>query len=349
MTNLKFISIAGYGSTGSSAVVDLLSEVDTCNILLGKGCKIKGGEFRLIQDPDGLEDLCFNLKNSWGWVRSDAYIRRFIKYSNIIGRDPAIYEFGSKYDKLFNGKFFFYRDQFLKNIIDTKWNGYWFYHDYHERNKIEVFIEKLKRYSRRFGVSKKTVRDWTKKSDMYFVRSDVDVYKYAREFISNLFSEYIGNDNKTNIVLDQLLLPYNRNKYDLLFENLKHIIVDRDPRDVYLDAMAYNAYPITSNIETYISFYESQRYLQKDKASTDNVLFVQFEDLIYNYENEIKRIFNFLNINQKEHIYKNTNLRISKSIKNTQTWKRDEFKKYKKDINIIANRLSRYLYDFDAN
>ena len=43
----KILSVAGYGSTGSSAVVNLLEEFDNCNVM--------GGEFRIIQDPDGIE------------------------------------------------------------------------------------------------------------------------------------------------------------------------------------------------------------------------------------------------------------------------------------------------------
>ena len=346
MSNLKFISVSGYGSTGSSAVVDLLQEIESCSVLLGKDCKIKGGEFRFIQDPDGLEDLCFNLTNCWSTLRTDVFIRRFIKYTNIIGRDPLIYEFGSKYDKLFNGKFFFYRDKFLKDIVDSTWNGYWFYHDFHERNKLEVFIEKLKRFSRKFGISKKTIRQITKKSDMYFVRSDINVYKYAKLFINNLFNEILGDSPKNNIVLDQLLLPYNRYKYEKLFDNLKYIIVERDPRDIYCDASSYNAYPITKDVNTFISWFESQRILQKNETSNDNVLFVQFEDLIFNYKNEVNKILKFLNIRKEEHNLKGTILRISESIKNTQIWKREEYSKYEKHINIIERKLSEYLYKF---
>jgi len=337
--NLEYISVAGYGSTGSSAVVDLLSEVSSCNMGIND-------EFRFIQDPDGLEDLCSNLRDSWGWVRSDAFIRRFIKYTDIIGRSGNYFQFNGKLDIFFNNKFFYYRDEFLENIIDTKWNGYWFYHDYHERNVFEVFLEKLKRYTFKYGVSKKMIRKMTKKSTMYFVRHDVDIDKYAKIFIQQLFEEVIKDKNKNKIILDQLVLPYNRYKFDAIFPNLKHIIVDRDPRDVYLDAMTYNAYPITNDIHTFISFYESSR--MKEKVVNDSVtLKIQFEDLIYQYKETKNKIFEFLNINHSEHINKDLKLDINISKKNTQTWKRKEFEKYSSDIKIIEKNLARWCYDFD--
>ena len=88
-------------------------------------------------------------------MRSDVFIRRFIKFTNILGRKPHYFEAGENLDNLFNKKFFKYRDEFLNNIIDTTWKGYWHYHDYHERNHLQIFIEKLKRYTKNFGISNK--------------------------------------------------------------------------------------------------------------------------------------------------------------------------------------------------
>lgn len=337
-TNLEYVSVAGYGSTGSSAVVNLLEEVTTCHVVRE--------EFRFIQDPDGLEDLCSNIKKSWGWVRSDAFIRRFIKFTNILGRKPHYFEVGEDLDNLFDKNFFKYRDEFLENIIDSTWNGYWFYHDYHERNPLEIFIEKLKRFTKKFGVSKESIRKMTKKSNMYFVRHDVDIDKFAQIFINKLFKTLVKDKINNKIILDQLILPYNRTNFNSIFSNLKQIIVDRDPRDVYLDAMTYNAYPITKDINTFISFYESVH--SKEEIINDSItLKIQFEDLIYNYEETINRIFVFLDIDKKDHENIKSRFDPAVSINNTQTWKKEKFSKYKSDIKIIENKLNKWCYKFD--
>lgn len=331
----EFISIAGYGSTGSSAVVNLLEEVDSCFVV--------GGEFRFIQDPDGLDDFCKNISDSWGWVRSDAFVRRFIKYTDTLGRRGTPFSFGENLDQRFNHKFFNYRDQFLKSVIDTSWQGYWFYHDYHERNFAEVFIEKCKRYLKRFGVDKKTIRKITKKSEMYFVRHDVDVYGYAGEFIQGLFSELVLSESKSKFVLDQLVLPYNQDGFKKLFPGLKQIVVDRDPRDVYLDAMTYNAYPITEDIETFISFYTAQRSYRKEEC--DNTLFVKFEDLIFEYEETKSLIFQFLNIDPDCHKRRQLCFDPNVSKANVGTWRKSEFQSYREEIEYIETELCDWLYD----
>ena len=110
------ISVNGYGSTGSSACLNLLQDYSTTYTV--------PGEFRFFQDPDGLLDLCFNLTQNWGWVRSDAFIRRFIKYTDILARHPKPWQVGSGLDKYFDNKFIEYRNEFLDNIIATKWKGY---------------------------------------------------------------------------------------------------------------------------------------------------------------------------------------------------------------------------------
>jgi len=335
----NIISVAGYGSTGSSAVVNYLEEFDECNVM--------GGEFRIIQDPDGLEDLCYNLSNSWGWNRSDAFIRRFVKYTNVVGRKISVFKYGEHLNKAFNFNFFKYRDEFLNGIIDTKWNGHWFYHDYHERNIFQVVFENIKRsLSWHFGMSKEWLRKVTKKSETYFVRPDIDIYKHARLFLEKLFSEY--DLNSEYLIFDQMILAYHMDKFKLLIPSLKQIVVDRDPRDVYLDAKNYNAYPITDDIDTFISFYESSRAV-KEITNDDYNLNIQFEDLIYNYDETTSKIREFLNIKNDNQERKYSIFKPDMSIKNTQTWLNESDPKILNDIKIIEKKLNKFCYDFEGN
>jgi len=334
--NNKILSVAGYGSTGSSAVVNFLEEFDNCYVM--------GGEFRLVQDPDGIEDLCCNLSSSWGWNRSDTYIRRFIKYTDIIGRRISPLKYGEHLNKTFNFNFFDHRDKFIADIVDTKWIGHWFYHDYHERNYLEVLIENFKRsLSWHFGFSREWLRANTKKSEMYFVRSDTDVYRCARDFLASLFNELdiVGE----YLVFDQLILPYHKDKFDLLFPGFKQIVVDRDPRDVYLDAKNYNAYPITQDIASFISFYESSRKISPavDNATT---LLVRFEDLIYDYQPTTEKILNFLGMDSAGHSKQFSKFDPKISVRNTKTWLKEENQSYVQDMSILKERLSEWCYDF---
>ena len=161
----------------------------------------------------------------------------------------------------------------------------------------------------------------------------------------NFFLEIVRKETK-KIVLDQLILPYNRSNFFKLFDNLKQIIVDRDPRDVYLDAMTYNAYPITKDIESFISFYEST-HLKEIVKPSDTTLLVKFEDLIYNYEQTVNMIFEFLNIQKNDHTRIKKYFNPNFSIKNTQTWMRPENKIFQDDIVQIEKKLGKWCYDFN--
>ena len=334
--NNKILSVAGYGSTGSSAVVNFLEEFNTCHVM--------GGEFRLVQDPDGLEDLCCNLSNSWGWNRSDAYIRRFIKYTDIIGRRISPLKYGEHLNKAFNFNFFKHRDKFIADIVDTAWTGHWFYHDYHERNYVEVLVENFKRsLSWHFGFSRLWLRKNTKKSTMYFVRSDKDVYSAAREFLDGLFHEL--DIVCEYLVFDQLMLPYHKEKFDPLFPGIKQIVVERDPRDVYLDAKDYNAYPITDDIATFISFYETSRKINT-VSNSDSTLLIKFEDLIYNYKVTTEKVINFLGLDVTDHTKQFTRFDTKISIKNTKTWLKPENFKHIDDIHLLEDQLSEWCYEF---
>ena len=69
--NNTILFAAGLGSTGSSALVDLLKEVH--------GFYSMDDEFRLFVDPDGLINLRDAFVENWSVFQTDMAIRRFIK------------------------------------------------------------------------------------------------------------------------------------------------------------------------------------------------------------------------------------------------------------------------------
>ena len=73
---LHFVSVGGYGWTGSSACIDILKEFEGFGDL--------NGEFRIIKDPYGISDLEHSLVDSWDFVRHDIAIQDFLNYTNNI-------------------------------------------------------------------------------------------------------------------------------------------------------------------------------------------------------------------------------------------------------------------------
>ena len=330
-----FISVSGYGSTGSSAIVDFLAE--------HAGIYEFPGEFRLLQDPDGLLDLCVSISSNWGWLQCDAYIRRFIAFTNILARRGGPFSFGEKYERIFAGRFLFERDRFLARIIDVKSPGYWPYHDYHDANPLQVFWEKCKRTLSRTGFSYHTIRRLTKRRDLFFVRHDVDIFAEAREFLFRLFEPLANANSATFVLLDQGFLPYNRHIAYALLPDLKFIIVNRDPRDTYLDARSYNAYPITANPEDFISFYDSSHGMEP-QGNDEQALFVQFESVVESYEMEAQRIRRYVGIDEQLHTAPRTRLDPERSITNLRTYKAAVDSAAVTHIRAIEEGLAEWLY-----
>jgi len=70
---------------------------------------------------------------------------------------------------------------------------------------------------------------------------------------------------------------------------------------------------------------------------TENVLFVQFEDLIYDYENATKKIAEFCGLEEKNHVRKGEILQTEKSIKNTQVFLKSE--KFVPECEILEKKF----------
>ena len=173
-----------------------------------------------------------------------------------------------------------------------------------------------------------------------------EFYCYTKLYLDKLFREANLN-NKEFIVLDQLVPSTNIERYQNYFYNLKTIIVDRDPRDIYIlekEKWKDNVIP-AENIFDYVKWFKLTR--ENTDYKNENILKVKFEDLIYNYENKVNDILKFLNINEKEHKLKKKYFNPEVSKHNTQLWKK--FSKYEKEIEIIEKELKTFCVDYEES
>ena len=90
-------------------------------------------------------------------------------------------------------------------------------------------------------------------------------------------------------------------------------------------------------------WYKIIREHKKYEKHTKEVLCIQFEDLIYKYEQTRLNICKFVGINEKQCTDKLHYFKPSVSIKNTRKWLNTQ---YKKEIEYIEDNLSEYLYDY---
>ena len=170
----------------------------------------------------------------------------------------------------------------------------------------------------------------------------------ARTFISDII-DAMGRDTSRITVLDQPFEGCNPVKSFKFFDSPKAIVVNRDPRDHYLLAKKYmrprgDGYQIPcDNADDYIKFYRLIHKSPPDLKDRSDILFINFEELVYDYENAAKKIMDFAGITK--HIHKGKYFKPNHSRNNTQLFKK--FTGLETDIKKIEQELQEYLFPFE--
>ena len=153
---------------------------------------------------------------------------------------------------------------------------------------------------------------------------------------------------KKNIILDQMLLPHNVYRAEKYFDdNMECFVVNRDPRDVfilnkYVWTRNGNPVPFPTDVKEFCGYYKRLRAIEK-RCDNIHVHIIQFEDLIYKYDEKINQILDILRLDETAHSKKKTMFNPQKSINNTQLFM---LNKYREEAKIIERELPEFLYDF---
>ena len=242
-----------------------------------------------------------------------------------MGRRP-----GNLWDKLFypsfgySSKFHHFNiktEKFISDLTDDSWAIQWPY----ELPEIShIAYAKLKLISKF-----RNVHAWPEIN--YHLSSGNRFIELARGYVKDLLVDSLNNDGCHTVVTHNMLEPCNPESGFCFFDNIKSIVVDRDPRDIYMTASTYSlgfndAVPIYSRISGAFDidlFIKRQRILRDktDYSSNDNVLRIRFEDLVFNYSEICKIIYKFLEIPEGDHKFKMRAFNPEDSIKNIGLWK----------------------------
>jgi hypothetical protein len=332
----KTIGVCGFISTGSSAVSDFLKEFDE-NIVLDDF------EFVLSYIPDGIEDLAYHLHEGFSkhWS-SIVALKRFKRLYN------------SKYMQSFeiatHGKFKTLSDIYIKNIIQVEWRGISYIdfiaYPFSRMFKVQrIFFSQLKKIIAKFENIFNIEINTIAVNKYSFSAFPEDFYDITKKYIHDILVA-MGKESGKNIVLDQPFVANNPQKSYKYFDNPKAIIIDRDPRDhylfnkIFLRSKGIRIIP-TDTVMNYILFYRNMR--KNMPQISQDVLHIQFEDMIYEYDKTSQKIIEFLNL--KEHSRSKSIFNPTLSMVNTQLF--DIYPEYEKDIRCIEKELPEYLYSFE--
>lgn len=332
----KIITCAGYGETGSSVITDLLKEFDNCN-------SMGDYEFRFIQDYEGISTLEFALVHNYHRMNSDIAIHRFKKIIDYHSGNRIF----PRYEKFFNGKFKEISYKYIDSLIDLSWKGYWEHHAI-ETNSVDRFLAykiypRIKKLFRKPS-DKKFVLQPPKRT-MYFSNPGEEFYGKTRVYTRELFNAIDPEFKYEYLVSDQLLPPSNLGIYLNYFDDIKVIIVDRDPRDIYMlnEFKSREGWIPSHDVDAFIKWFKLLRKRQKEEQEDKSrVLRIKFEDAVIKYDETLKEVLDFLGIDESHHIAKKKYFNPEISIKNVGIYKGYE---HLEAIKRIEKELKEYCYE----
>lgn len=329
------IGVCSYGNTGSGAVFDLLKEYDELEVLARTGADF---EFKFTYMPDGIEDLEHHICSSpTRWMSSDTAIKRFVDVMNFYGKDYTLISRATKqqYRKI--------TQKYIDDIVQVKWDG----------RRLFEYMHKGEMGIIRYRLGKKmesTLRKFTQKDfrafptvQMFYSYKPDNFLEASRRYITELIAS-ISSGKKSKIVLDQPFSGDDPAKSFKYYDDPYAIVVDRDPRDLYITAKYIYPYEDcwipTQSVEDYIVYYRQMR--AKSKEQNDRILRISFEELIYEYETTLDTIENFIGVktgNRKEYFDPQI------SIQNTQIYKL--YSSEVDNIKQIENELNEWIFPFE--
>ena len=332
MNNVKFVDLSGFGISGKGAYIDLFREFDKYDT------PDPSFEFGLLRFKDGLIDLRFALVDSWSPVRSDVAIKRFKKLIDDIGPNPSKLNLfkslsvsGSRYDAMFGGKFTSISNKYIDSLVDDSYSGLTVYPMQDDSLPLRLF----KKILYRAGV----------KSVYYsknYISTGISFDEKTKNYLSELF-RCRNNKNYTTFVLYNAFEPFNC--YDSIgfFDDAKSIIVDRDPRDIYLSALTHkHPNDVPKNLDVFINRFKLFRERLRNKSNQD-VLCLNFEDLVLSYEETLSRIFKFLGEDKSIHTKKKKFFDPEVSKAGVGIWKNT---KNIEEVDYIYTQLRKYCKDY---
>lgn len=333
----KIIVPIGYMGSGSSAVTDIISEFDNVNNEYGYF------EYVFLHCPDGVFDLEDKLLIGNNALRSDEAIHSFLKTMKKLYNKK--YWWVGNYKKRIGKEFYNITTKYIDELTDYKLAKYWYVQ---EETNLKMFFQLiLKKIVSLITLNKVKLKKPLKYKEMYLSYPTKEkFYTLTSKYIYNVINLF---DNSTkDIVFDQLLLPHNLFRIKKYFNNdLKAIVVSRDPRDVFISnkyiwSKMNETVAFSSDVKEFCQQYRQIREME-NKIENENILRINFEDLIYNYDCTLEKIVNFLGFSNRKHIHKKEKFNPANSINNTQLFKNKE---YEEEGKYIEKNLKEYIYDF---
>lgn len=335
---MRIITCTGYFGTGSSAVTDFVTEFDTVK-------SMGDYEFRFLHDPDGVADLQYHLVEHHNRHNSGHAVKRFKRLVDFHAGNRLV----KRYEAFFHGQWKTLSYQYIDSLTDFSFKGWWQY-DLLDRG-VGYYYRKLlmnKLYKLTIGRHTEHVLNVLPKEITYASHPTREEFTAKTKAYLSALMQAANPENAPMLMVDQLLPPSEVWRFLPYFDDIRLVVVERDPRDIYTQQKFSERSAIvpTDTPEIFCKWYRYTRAHRKTEAyDPERVLLIQFEDLIYRYEETAHKLCEFLGLREEDHAHKKEKFAPAKSIKNTRQWERYDIDA---DIAYIEKELAEYIYDYST-
>lgn len=316
---MKTIIVLGSGNSGAGAIRDYLMSRQDFQSPFGKQ------EFRIINDPDGLNDLYLNLYENFSINNAANAVYNFFLFINNCYNSRL-----NKREKIYNKNIILLTKKYISKIIKVEYNGApRFYLD-----KINN-IKKVNFYFSRFVLKKKAKN--IKLLKMIVPVNKKEFLKYTQRFIFDIFKQTKNFNSKKNIVIEQGGNFWSPVSSTIFYGNgRKIVLVSRDPKAIYSSMKNRNSLSYPGNdIKIFVKWYKNIM-LKIDKNQHNKIIKIEFEKFFGNFKIESKKLCKLLKIKKDT----NHKFNLDNTYKNLYKYKKHLSDK---EINYINKHLSEYI------
>lgn len=282
---MKVVITISPGNSGGGAVHDFI------NLNTNYASPFGGHEFRLLQDPDGLLNLYKNFYQDFTLNNSANALNKFKIYIDSLSQLKM--KVKNQNYKIFDRKILELSREYLKKITVIDYSALpQFY-------SLQLsFLEKisLKIKSKFFNIKK---NHQNKIKMIVPVKKEIFI-KETKKYLKKLIKSKLKKNNK--IILDQAISVWNYDEIFNFFDDIKIIIITRDPRSIFysMKSRSSNAFP-GQDIKKFVIWYNfiiRKFYLNfRRNSKNSKILKLNFEDFVSNIKIK-KKILKF--IDEKE-------------------------------------------------
>ena len=335
------IGTSSFAASGGSALTNILEEFSAFSVLKG------GAEFECKFFTDNIFALETALKIGNG---IDKAAKAFLYNAWQASKERD-------YQNNFGPDFLNYTIEYIDSVTENYLGAFHKDYDYAFIDPAEraIFSKAQKLYNYKYGRRSYEAYEpyhWEPSyipfRKVYYGNFPNDFYDKTQKYIEKIFSPlYV--ENKRYILVDALYTATSTTPSEVkYYKDSRALIANRDPRDLYvINKEIYGEwYMPTWNVEAWIKYYKNRRQSIKPQKENnkDNILHLQFESLIYDYEESLAKIKEFLNLKDSEHTKKGQIFIPEKSQTNTQVFRK--YPQYLKDIEKIEKELPEFCYPY---